>query len=171
MKKVYQKIIDPMKGDCFKCCICSLLELEYEDVPNFIESERWYLDVLDFLHKYGYRIHMDKLWNPYVKYLEFPTNECFKKYEVEYPYYLSKINPDMGIDGYFLASVYSPKFTNTKEPPMSHLHAVICDIDFNIVHDPNPEYQGIIQYPYAELIRYNGIRTIDSIRKIEKPDD
>lgn len=37
MKKVYQRIIDPKKGDCFKCCIASLLELDYDEVPNFVE--------------------------------------------------------------------------------------------------------------------------------------
>ena len=37
MKKVYQRIVDPARGDCYKCCIASILGLEYEDVPNFIE--------------------------------------------------------------------------------------------------------------------------------------
>jgi hypothetical protein len=171
MKKVYQRIIDPMKGDCFKCCICSILELDYDDVPNFVESEHWFLDAHDFCLKHGYELYTDTLWNPNVCYLENPANFCFKTYEPDDRFLLTSITPDKGVDGYFMATVYSPKYTNGKEHPMSHLHAVICDIDFNIVHDPNPEYQGIIQYPYAKIIGYNGIRTIDTMIKIEKPDE
>lgn len=48
MKKVYQRIIDPKKGDCFKCCIASLLELDYDEVPNFVEQEDWFGAAIDF---------------------------------------------------------------------------------------------------------------------------
>ena len=72
----------------------------------------------------------------------------------------------MGIDGLFLASVYSPKYTSANEHPIDHLHSVLCDIDFNIVFDPQPVYEKVVNYPYSRLIGYNGIRSIDIIRKI-----
>lgn len=72
-----------------------------------------------------------------------------------------------GIDGLFLASVYSPKYSDPNEHPMSHLHAVICDKNFNIVFDPNPNYDGILCYPYSKLIGYNGIRAIDTFNKLK----
>jgi hypothetical protein len=37
MKKVWQRIDDPKHGDCFKCSVRTLLGLEYDDVPNFVE--------------------------------------------------------------------------------------------------------------------------------------
>jgi len=77
------------------------------------------------------------------------------------------LTPDMGINGLFLASVYSPKYTNAAEHPIDHLHSVLCDFDFNIVFDPQPEYAKVVNYPYSKLIGYNGIRSIDIIKKIE----
>lgn len=44
---------------------------------------------------------------------------------------------------------------------------VLCDFDFNIVFDPQPEYAKVVNYPYSKLIGYNGIRSIDIIKKIE----
>lgn len=35
--------------------------------------------------------------------------------------------------------------------------------------EANQNYQNVLCYPYSKLIGYNGIRTIDTIRKIEKP--
>ena len=72
------------------------------------------------------------------------------------------------IDGLFLAAVYSPGYSNPNEHPMSHLHAVICDINYNIVFDPNPKYKDILCYPYSKLIGYNGIRTIDTFNKLRQ---
>jgi hypothetical protein len=40
MKPVYQRIIDQERGDCWRCCIASILELPAEAVPNFRETER-----------------------------------------------------------------------------------------------------------------------------------
>lgn len=55
MKKVYQRITNSIIGDCLKCCVASLLELEYEDVPNFIEYENgnWLVAMKVFLKERG----------------------------------------------------------------------------------------------------------------------
>ena len=36
MIPVFQKIIDPGRGDCWRACICSILELPIDSVPNFV---------------------------------------------------------------------------------------------------------------------------------------
>lgn len=64
MKKVYQRIIDPNKGDCFKCCIASLLELDYDEVPNFVEQEDWFGDAIDFCKEHGYDFAYREYFNP-----------------------------------------------------------------------------------------------------------
>lgn len=171
MKRIYQRIISPTKGDCFKCCICSLLELDYEDVPNFIElGDNWWLEAYKLFEKFGYELGSCTLMNPNVRYLENPTGFIKKELcDIEVPdsLFLPSIKKEDGIDGLFLASVYSPKYSNPNEHPIAHLHSVICDINFNVVHDPQPEYKDIANYPYAQIIGFNGIRAIDTIRRIE----
>lgn len=169
MKPVYQRIVDSKIGDCFKCCICSLLELDYDSVPNFIELEgenAWYLAAQELFKKHGYKFHADTLYNPNLVYLENPTEYCFEQRYIEERFFLGNLKEEDGIDGYFLASVYSPKYTSASEHPINHLHQVLCNKNFEIVFDPCPEYKGILEYPYAHLIKYNGIRAIDTIKKL-----
>lgn len=167
MKQVYQRIKDPQRGDCFKCAVCSLLELDYNWVPNFVElGENWYEEAMNTFYKYGYELGVDTLWNPNVHYLEDPTGDCWGDRILNPAMTLDAITPNVGINGLFLASVYSPKYTNANEHPISHLHSVLCDINFRIVFDPQEDYMHITNYPYAKLIGYNGIRAIDTIRKI-----
>lgn len=167
MKKVYQRIDSPNNGDCFKCSICSLLELDYDNVPNFVEyGNEWFIKAYNFLEKLGYELYSETLWNPNIHYLENPTECCFQDNGIAKDYSLDALKPEHGINGLFLAGVYSPKYTNPNEHPIKHLHSVLCDSNFNIVFDPQKNYENIKTYPYAKLIGYNGIRTIDTIRKI-----
>jgi hypothetical protein len=39
MRLVDQAIVDDDKGDCLRACVCSLLDLNTEDVPNFAEMD------------------------------------------------------------------------------------------------------------------------------------
>ena len=168
MKKVYQRIVDPQRGDCYKCCIASILGLEYEDVPNFIEfGEDWLIKAIEFFKEHGYKYASEYLYNPNVIYLENPTINVYEDVSAYKPKTLSAIKPNYGIDDLFMASVYSPKYTNASENPIEHCHSVLCDIDFNIVFDPNPEYEKVINYPYSKLIGYNGIRGIDVIKPLK----
>lgn len=167
MKKVYQRIDDPRHGDCYKCCIASILGLEYDEVPHFIEyGDKWYEMAIEFFKEHGYKL-FGELYNPKLAFLEDPT---WNVYENCYPYdekTFYALKPEYGINGLFLAGVYSPKYTNANEHPISHLHSVLCDKDFNIVFDPQPAYEKVVNYPYSKLIGYNGIRSIDIIKKIE----
>ena len=101
----------------------------------------------------------------YVK-KENPTANVFENKSAHIPSTFKAITPDMGINGLFMASVYSPKYTNPNEHPIDHLHSVLCDINFNVVFDPQPAYYNVKNYPYSKLIGYNGIRSIDIIRKL-----
>ena len=170
MKRVYQRINSPTIGDCFKCAICSLLELDYDSVPNFselYENGEWFIKAYKMFESLGYEFSADCLWNPNVRFLENPTEFCFKDSEIDPEKTLAALKPEDGIDGLFLATVYSPKYTTPDEHPMRHLHSVLCDEHFNIIHDPQKDYEGIIRYPYAKLIGFNGIRAIDTIRRIK----
>lgn len=170
MIKVYQRINHPRRGDCFKCVICSLLELDYDSVPNFIELEgegTWWTAAQAVFAEHGYSLGDKYLYNPRVLFLENPTINLYKKVWPVESETLGSLTDDDGIDGLFMASVYSPKYTTPDEHPASHLHCVICDKDFNIVFDPQKEYEKVVNYPYSRLIEYNGIRGVDTIRKIK----
>ncbi len=165
MNKVYQRISDPRHGDCFKCAICTLLGLEYDDVPNYIEHENWLELAMATFDEHGYNMTGRELFNPNVMYLENPTDNIREDKKAYEPCTLDAITPDMGINGLFLAGVYSPNYTTPNEHPIEHLHSVLCDINFKIVFDPQKEYEDVINYPYSKLIGYNGIRSIDIITK------
>lgn len=167
MKKVYQRIDDPRHGDCYKCCIAAILDLEYEEVPHFIEfGDNWLLEAQKFFREHGYDYSGKELYNPRVIFLENPTNNVYENVWTLKSRSLRAIKPEYCINGLFMAGVYSPKYTNPCEHPTSHLHSVLCDIDFNIVFDPQKEYEKVVNYPYSRLIGYNGIRSIDIIQKI-----
>ena len=61
MRPVYQQIISSNNGDCLRACVASILELEIEHVPNFMEvPAEWYDSLCDFLCGYSlYPIQVD----------------------------------------------------------------------------------------------------------------
>lgn len=79
LKRIYQRIIDANHGDCYKCSICTLLGVDYEEAPNFVEHENWHQLAQEFLMKHGYKFTYEVLYNPLLSYLENPTHECFKR--------------------------------------------------------------------------------------------
>lgn len=162
MKKVYQKIVDPGRGDCMRAALCSLIGVSDENVNNFIENDYW-KDICDFLDVNGFS-YEGMLWNPNLRYFTHPTESCFKEVKVNDFLLLDHIKDFKGVDGLFLGSVFSPKYFSLEN--ILATHAVIVDKDFNIVFDPNPEYQGIREYPLSRLIGYNGIRDVLEIVKV-----
>lgn len=63
MIPVYQSITkhDPDNGqigDCFRACICSLLELPIEKVPHFATypQDQWWSRVIDYMDAKGYKV-------------------------------------------------------------------------------------------------------------------
>lgn len=121
MKKVFQTVIDKGKGNCAQAAIASLLELELEDVPNFIDNPTNEIGktVFGYLHSIGFR----------------PTYIERKEYEkVDLLREVAKF--DGGMNGYFYASVPSQTFEGIS-------HAVIVDTELKVVHDPNPNQKAL----------------------------
>lgn len=115
MKPVDQRIISPVNGDCLRCCVASLLELEYEDVPNFIEAENrgWYEQAYYFLQERGYTLHgMSALQS------NKPKLEEYK-----------------GVDGFIIVRGPSLRYEGST-------HAVIYK-NGELVHDPHPSNAGV----------------------------
>jgi hypothetical protein len=161
MNKVYQEIVDKDNGDCWPAVIASLLDLELKQVPHFnMYNGRWWSVYHDFLKQHGYR-EIETLYN-----------ECasIMNWKPRYPsvskkYSFHALKDYKGIDGYFYATVHSPKYS--KLHGMHYLHAVVIDHDFNIVHDPNFGYRNIESYPLSNVIGYNGITRVEIIEKIK----
>lgn len=156
MKKVYQRIVDVGHGDCMQAAMASLFGDEYENVPAFIEHDNWFELFCDFIESKGYEydgmLH-NKVWGTLMN----PTFECFEnpsfdKWSLLEP---ENLKSYQGVDGLFYASVLSPKYFNWDD--LSATHAVICDQNLNIVHDPNMDYGNIRAYPLSSVIGYNGI--------------
>lgn len=121
MKKVYQTLVDNKRGNCMQAAVASLLELELEQVPNFIEAgEEW-----------------GKIWFGFWK------DQGLEDYPVEISKdvhdttLLKRVAEfDGGFNGYFYATVPSQTFEDTT-------HAVIVDKNLKVVHDPNPNQKAL----------------------------
>ena len=156
MKKVFQTIIDKDKGNCLQAAIASLFDQELDSVPNFIDfRDEWFHVLNKFVEEQGYEIH-GTLYNKQAGLLDGTVND---NYEDRLDY----IKELKGVNGYFYAAVHSPKFKKFKKT-----HAVIIDKDFNIIHDPNPEYQGRKTYPLSKKIGHNGVLRVLMIEKKEE---
>jgi hypothetical protein len=168
MRKIFQTIVDKRHGNCMQAAIASLFDLELEEVPNFIEYQNWYTPLMKFLPEQGY--HYDgMLHNKSYVMLCTPTHECFKELKWHRPTMVTKkkLYKEQGVNGLFFASVLSPKYFNYTSG-FTATHAVLIDKDYNIVHDPNPAYQEILNYPLANLLGYNGIIDVYLINPVPK---
>lgn len=117
MKPVMQKILhDPANGkmgDCFRACVCSLLEISDENVPNFGEysSDEWWKRFTGWATSKGYAVY----WGT------FP--------------------PSLKHSEYFIATGKSPRFENDNHSVVAKMNDNGNELIF--VHDPNPAGGGI----------------------------
>lgn len=125
MIKVDQQLSCSDTGDCMRAVIASLLELEMEQVPNFIlfdakaprlnskSPKHWTRVFRSFLESCGY------------------TWESHGHFESGDPVF------EESIEGYFYAVVNSRNFKDTT-------HAVVMDMNGIVAHDPAPDkkWQG-----------------------------
>jgi hypothetical protein len=108
------KKVDPIRGDCTRACIASLLELDIESIPNFIEyGSKWIAHFWEFLKEQKCE-HHGTGW---------PKSENRPNGHI--------LSESVNIDGYVIASVPSRTFKDVG-------HAVIMDLNGVVVHDPNP---------------------------------
>lgn len=164
MKKVFQTIHEYGKGNYMQAGIASLFDLELEEVPNFIDIPDWHRSLIEFVKSRGYTYHKE-LYNKESARLRGNHFKAYKEWYEDYksePNQLEELKNYEGINGLFFASVFSPKYLDlTRENP--GLHAVIIDKNFNIIHDPEPSYQNIKEYPMKLELGYNGIIDVDII--------
>lgn len=61
MKPIIQKIMhsETAKCDCLRACICSILEISDEGVPNFVEDKYYPQQLMEFVWSKGYDIIQD----------------------------------------------------------------------------------------------------------------
>lgn len=153
MKKVYQQNVSNVNGDCMRAAIASLFDEEIENVPNFIENgTEWWNIFENYFKSKGYK-EVTYLYNPVMWPGVLPE------------FSLDRINDFKGVNGIFYGSVCSPTY-NPNGDLSGITHAVLIDKNFNIVHDPNPNFKDIkITYPLHD--KYNGIRQIEIFEKID----
>lgn len=148
MTPVYQTIVDPISGNCMQAAYATLFDIKLEAVPNFVSPEihqKWGFVLRDFLKRLGYK----------------ETSHLYSHSQIE-ELKLERIKDYEGVNGFFYASVHSPKF-NPEGKHGGNGHAVIVDKNLNIVWDPNPNNVDI-KYPLSDN-GYNGILKIDVIEK------
>lgn len=159
MNKVYQEIIDPDNGDCMRAVVATLLNKKLHDVPHFLEhGDKWFSCMWKYMVK---EIHGGYSMLHNRNYSTLCTDQkhyCFTEQKWHYPSVMTKnkLHKYEGINGLFFGSVLSPNYFNLEEGFMK-THAVVIDQDYNIVHDPNPGYKDVLQYPLSSLLGYNGI--------------
>src|SRR5690606_9377762 len=145
MKKIFQRNIDKGNGDCMKCAIATLLGLEYDEVPHFLEFEQPNVAMVEFMDSKGFEFEV-ALYN-------YPGSEYST---------IHKLSDFDGINGLFYASVFSPKYYDKSVGVNGYQigHAVIINKSFEIVFDPNPNYQSLKEYPEANTLGCNGVKTV-----------
>lgn len=166
MKQVYQQILSNGNGDCMKATLCSILELDYDSVCNFIEHEDWWQRMEAVLKDNGYKWGKrffnelkEDLWHP---------KDCFRPYlRLEEGHRLSDIMPEDTINGFLFGSVLSPHHFNPQNLNEG-LHMVVIDAACNIVFDPNPEYAAIYHYPLSRLLGHNGVLEAWGVKKLKE---
>lgn len=167
MIKVYQKIVERHTGDCMCAVIASLFETKLKEVPNFKEfGDSWFQPFWDFLRINQYT-YDGCIYNRKYSALCTPTHECFNtpNYDDKVILTPTKLHEEKGVGGYFFASVFSPKYFNLHSG-FTATHAVVINRDYNIVHDPNPAYEMLLNYPLASVLDYNGIIDVMLINPI-----
>jgi len=156
MIPVYQTIVDKNKGNCMQAAIASLLEMNLNEVPNFIESNNPWGDFFQFILDSEFEFHGTLYNHPIF------NESCKPEYNT-----IHKLKDEVGFKGCFFASVYSPKYYNWEIPweqAYPHVtHAVICNKNWEIIHDPNPFNANLKTYPRADKLGYNGILSVSLI--------
>ena len=111
-------------GDCFRCCIASLLDLPAAQVPHFADYDwedttgRWFTDLNKWLAPRG------------LGYIELPVDDDGPDSAVEWMSGATKF----GFDTYHILGGKSPR---------GHDHAVVARNGV-VVHDPHPSRSGLV---------------------------
>lgn len=129
MKPVHQAKIDSDVGDCWRCCIASVLELDRDEVPNFAESGAYAHDAMQkWVSKRG------------LAYVEFDTRHWRGGSDLDVTY---AVRWDNMLGVHAIATVPSQRFAGA-------CHSIVIrwepgDVEGSVrvvvAHDPNPDNQ------------------------------
>ncbi len=124
MIPVDQQLVDKDVGDCWKCCIASVMELPYEDVPHFVKAQVWYgID------------HFHGCWDWLA-----PRGLCI---ESIHPDIVFGMVPEKDI-AYFAKKLPRYLIASGWSPRGEWYHATVWDREAQkIVHDPHPSRDGL----------------------------
>ena len=56
MTPVNQTILDIERGNCLPACLASILEVELDDVPLYLDKDVWLARYRDWLHERGWKL-------------------------------------------------------------------------------------------------------------------
>jgi hypothetical protein len=119
MKAVFQTITESGKGDCYRACLASLLEVSIESIPNFrVEYPvgKFTVGIQDYLERFGLMIVRVRMQDSDNQPIDFPFHPV--------------------AEGALCIA-------GGKSPRGSHGHAVVGritgGINFELLHDPNGE--------------------------------
>jgi hypothetical protein len=120
MKPVFQKVVAKGNGDCFRCCVASILELDAEDVPNFRDHD---LQDMNFLERWFHDRGLALL-------------ELYEKDGTE-----NRVRFDYICGAYAIADVASQRFPGGRHAVVVHWEADPERpgvVQLVVAHDPNP---------------------------------
>jgi hypothetical protein len=164
MKRVYQTIDGREKGNCLVACVASLLEIEINEIPHFITFDDWLGKLSEFMQLKGFR-SIGSLYN--LEESKIRNSKAHNDWYIEnkdFANNIDRLQHYTGINGLFMATVYSPNYYDKSECHPA-LHGVLIDKEFKIVHDPQIKYKDVRQYPRSDDLGYNGIIDIDLFEK------
>ena len=125
MKPVFQTIINGERGNCTAAAIASILEIELEDVPNFIDAYN------EAGGEYGFSHYINKWLYPTHGLIAFeiPTKGLDCAWDLSW---CGNVN--------VLATVPSQKFKDKFHSVVARINGVYNGVDkpMTIIHDPNP---------------------------------
>jgi hypothetical protein len=142
MKPVPQRIIgalqDDQRGDCYKCCVASILELPYEDVPHFAMGEpnplySMFSNVNLWLRENGIPLSVDGRYY-LAKHVQWTADDIHSQYD--YAPQPRNLHP-----GYWIAVVKSRVYSQSQ-------HAIVMK-DGEVAFDPSPSRDDPRPYEFC----------------------
>ncbi len=131
MKLVDQRLIHPKRGDCMRCTLATILDLDYEKVPDLAgidtDGGPWFAVMWKFLSDNGF---------------EFVGTYSNANGPLDFEDLRSRCP---GVNGLYMGFGPSPRFEGVT-------HAVVIDGQGQIVHDPHPSRAGVLALTGVDMI-------------------
>lgn len=135
MNLVDQRLIDPIRGDCMRACLATILGVAHEETPDLAgidaDGGPWFHVFTKWLTDHGFKF--------------VGTYSNMGKVLVDADY--DEIGERCaGVDGLFMAGGPSPR------PGVKGGHAVVIDYNGQMKHDPHPSRAGVVGITMVHMI-------------------